>query len=620
MRSAFRKSLRNDEQTMPFAIEDPQKRTAVNETDEKAYPGLIERYRQGESNPGAVDGQLAGKPLGGETQAAMQRTFRGYDLSRVRIHEDSRANQAVGRSGNDAVTVGNNIFLGQHAYKPTTARGGEVLAHEISHTLHQQGAESQGAPTPGRSAAGLEAEASQAAYQFATGQAISGGLSTGAIGPCVQPLHSESGSDAPEIDVDRAVAYNNRKHSGAARSAILRFLASRNPALPASGEFTEAHVRYVAKLQSDAKLAKKAIDGMIGSTTLGLLRSQGYDPGDTGVSADGAAGPGNEITDSKIKKALSWNSDTWTGDRRQSLLTYLNKINSSLSGTADFTPQHIQFLMQLQGEAKQTSDGMVGNKTVAILMAGGYQPVAGQGQLKGKDVVIKFYPGELSTPDSALRDSTPGDKDGPETDPRLDPKKAAMGRLYVFANGRLEGIYLARGGPEFRYPDRGHSADPTPAGTYKLGATHHKTTSNWYYSQIPWAAKIREKDSQIQYQPEGTTRWLWATGPASTLKAPMQRSDFLDNGQLVSTYEKNDFGKWAWNMRSVKGGKATQTPFYIHTSPYEEKLTEQGGDPQLTSSHGCVHIKPADRDVMMARGYLQKDVTFIVYKYDVKYL
>ena len=33
--------------------------------------------------------------------------------------------------------------------------------------------------------------------------------------------------------------------------------------------------------------------------------------------------------------------------------------------------------------------------------------------------------------------------------------------------------------------------------------------------------------------------------------------------------------------------------------------------------HGCVHIRPADRDEMMTLGYLQKGVKFVVKKYGV---
>jgi lipoprotein-anchoring transpeptidase ErfK/SrfK len=71
-------------------------------------------------------------------------------------------------------------------------------------------------------------------------------------------------------------------------------------------------------------------------------------------------------------------------------------------------------------------------------------------------------------------------------------------------------------------------------------------------------------------------------------------------GQLVKVWERNDFGKWAFNVR--RGGR--RTPYYIHTTPEDEYATAHGLAFSLAQSHGCIHIRPADRDTMITEGYL----------------
>jgi hypothetical protein len=95
------------------------------------------------------------------------------------------------------------------------------------------------------------------------------------------------------------------------------------------------------------------------------------------------------------------------------------------------------------------------------------------------------------------------------------------------------------------------------------------------------------------------------------------RVRFFDGstGKLISpTWKQNDFGVWAWNL-TRDGARST---YYVHTTPDDEKATEEGTPVSLAQSHGCIHLRPKDRDEMMEKGYLAKGVVLIVKPYTDK--
>jgi len=89
----------------------------------------------------------------------------------------------------------------------------------------------------------------------------------------------------------------------------------------------------------------------------------------------------------------------------------------------------------------------------------------------------------------------------------------------------------------------------------------------------------------------------------------MEPSDFVKpDGSLMKPWDKNDFGANAWSV-GARG-------MYVHTTPTDEHQVLAGKTPELSASHGCIHINPAERNEMMAKGYLQAGVKFIIKKYD----
>ena len=96
------------------------------------------------------------------------------------------------------------------------------------------------------------------------------------------------------------------------------------------------------------------------------------------------------------------------------------------------------------------------------------------------------------------------------------------------------------------------------------------------------------------------------------------RQFFYRDGQLLPTWQANDFGVWAWNLMASSAKGWQRTDMYVHTTPQNEATTAANQTVLLTQSHGCVHIRPRDRDQMMLLGYLQKGVRFVVKKYGVQ--
>lgn len=61
----------------------------------------------------------------------------GYDLSRVRIHDNGQASNAARSIHARAFTMGNNVVFGSGEYSPGTAKGKKLLAHELTHVIQQ---------------------------------------------------------------------------------------------------------------------------------------------------------------------------------------------------------------------------------------------------------------------------------------------------------------------------------------------------------------------------------------------------------------------------------------------------------------------------------------------------
>lgn len=60
-----------------------------------------------------------------------------FDLSKVRVHTDTRAAKSASAINSLAYTVGNNIVFGAGQFAPWTQKGRRLIAHELTHVIQQ---------------------------------------------------------------------------------------------------------------------------------------------------------------------------------------------------------------------------------------------------------------------------------------------------------------------------------------------------------------------------------------------------------------------------------------------------------------------------------------------------
>ena len=79
-----------------------------------------------------------GNALDGDTQQFMESRI-GADFSKVRIHTGGVASQMNRDISARAFTHGSDIYFNQNQYQPGTSGGRELLAHELTHVVQQNG-------------------------------------------------------------------------------------------------------------------------------------------------------------------------------------------------------------------------------------------------------------------------------------------------------------------------------------------------------------------------------------------------------------------------------------------------------------------------------------------------
>lgn len=83
-------------------------------------------------------GRGGGVGLDSPVRGQMERAF-SADFSGVRVHHDSAADSLNRDLEARAFTTGRDIFFRQGAYQPGTSTGRELIAHELTHVVQQNG-------------------------------------------------------------------------------------------------------------------------------------------------------------------------------------------------------------------------------------------------------------------------------------------------------------------------------------------------------------------------------------------------------------------------------------------------------------------------------------------------
>jgi hypothetical protein len=109
-----------------------------------------------------------GRPLDANTRDRVGEEL-GDPLSDVRVHDDPGAAGLARAVSARAFTTGADLYFGEGQYRPGTADGDELLAHELTHVVQQRGAPTSGPMSVSEPGDALEQEAEAAARDI-TGQ------------------------------------------------------------------------------------------------------------------------------------------------------------------------------------------------------------------------------------------------------------------------------------------------------------------------------------------------------------------------------------------------------------------------------------------------------------------
>lgn len=110
-------------------------------------PFIQTKAAEGDTASDAVTSQInaskgGGSSLDNHTKSFMEGRF-GVDFSDVKIHTDGEAVQLNRDLNAQAFTVGNDIYFNSGKFAPNTENGKHLLAHELTHTVQQQGSSMQ---------------------------------------------------------------------------------------------------------------------------------------------------------------------------------------------------------------------------------------------------------------------------------------------------------------------------------------------------------------------------------------------------------------------------------------------------------------------------------------------
>ncbi|MEW6499018.1 MAG: DUF4157 domain-containing protein, partial [Cyanobacteriota bacterium] len=106
---------------------------------------MIQRQSSEDGQPASPDLEASiqqargsGQPLAQSIREPMEQAF-GADFSGVKIHTDAQSNQLNHSIQAKAFTTGQDIFFREGAYEPGSRGGQELIAHELTHVVQQNG-------------------------------------------------------------------------------------------------------------------------------------------------------------------------------------------------------------------------------------------------------------------------------------------------------------------------------------------------------------------------------------------------------------------------------------------------------------------------------------------------
>jgi len=134
--------------------------------------------------------ESGGRPLPESVRAYFEPRF-GHDFTEVRVHTDSKSGESARAIDASAFTIGRHVVFDEGHYEPYSVSGRRLLAHELTHVIHQTGGRKLGSAV-----AGLHESCSR------NGGSITNG-STLATAPRVQRDGANGGGASRDSDTSR---------------------------------------------------------------------------------------------------------------------------------------------------------------------------------------------------------------------------------------------------------------------------------------------------------------------------------------------------------------------------------------------------------------------------------
>lgn len=124
------------------ANDDDQYALAAKRMQRDAAGGDYDFYEGGDVG-NDIEGQIESARGGGQamddnTRSNMESAF-GADFSNVRVHTDAQSSELNNSVQAKAFTTGQDIFFNKGQYDPKSSSGQELLAHELTHVVQQNG-------------------------------------------------------------------------------------------------------------------------------------------------------------------------------------------------------------------------------------------------------------------------------------------------------------------------------------------------------------------------------------------------------------------------------------------------------------------------------------------------
>jgi hypothetical protein len=135
---AQRQEMEEEELMTPVAQRQEMEEEELLTSVVQRQVGIEGGYLDSAAEEAIQKARAGGQPLPDNVRASMEGAF-GADFGGVKIHTGSRSYALNKALSARAFTVGKDIFFGEGEYNPDSSAGKEVLAHELTHVVQQNG-------------------------------------------------------------------------------------------------------------------------------------------------------------------------------------------------------------------------------------------------------------------------------------------------------------------------------------------------------------------------------------------------------------------------------------------------------------------------------------------------